>query len=171
MQKRSLLEDQGRRGAVSGSSRENDGIVKGKSMYKAKAYSAKGATSPLASSSIERRDATEHDVQIEILYCGICHSDLHSVRNEWSEFNPTVYPIVPGHEIVGRVTNVGGAVTKFKKGDIAAVGCMVDSDGTCAECRGGFEQFCPNLALTFNSPDKHLGLRQHRRGPEIRAAR
>jgi len=126
-------------------------------MYQAKAYSAASARSPLASTTIQRRDATEHDVQIEILYCGICHSDLHSVRNEWSEFNPTVYPIVPGHEIVGRVTNVGGAVTKFKKGDIAAVGCMVDSDGTCAECRGGFEQFCPNLALTFNSPDKHLG--------------
>src|SRR4051812_44858961 len=131
--------------------------MKGKCMYQAKAYSAASARSPLASTTIQRRDATEHDVQIEILYCGICHSDLHSVRNEWSEFNPTVYPIVPGHEIVGRVTNVGGAVTKFKKGDIAAVGCMVDSDGTCAECRGGFEQFCPNLALTFNSPDKHLG--------------
>ena len=107
--------------------------------------------------TIPRRDPTEHDVQIEILFCGICHSDLHSVRNEWSEFMPTVYPIVPGHEIVGRVTKVGSAVTKFKPGDLAAVGCMVDSDGTCPECRAGLEQFCPNLTLTFNFPDKHLG--------------
>ena len=131
--------------------------MKGKSMYKAKAYSAASATSALASTKIPRRDPTENDVQIEILYCGICHSDLHSVRNEWSEFMPTVYPIVPGHEIVGRVTKVGSAVTKFKAGDLAAVGCMVDSDGTCPECRAGFEQFCPNMTLTFNSPDKHLG--------------
>src|ERR1700730_2354073 len=127
------------------------------SMFNAKAYSAAGATSPLASTTIPRRDPTENDVQIEILFCGICHSDLHSVRNEWSEFMPTVYPIVPGHEIVGRVTKVGSAVTKFKPGDCGAVGCMVDSDGTCPECRAGFEQFCPNMILTFNSPDKHLG--------------
>ena len=126
-------------------------------MYKAKAYSAASATSPLASTTIPRRDPTENDVQMEILFCGICHSDLHSARNEWSEFMPTVYPIVPGHEIVGRVTKVGSAVSKFKPGDLAAVGCMVDSDGTCAECRAGFEQFCPNMTLTFNSPDKHLG--------------
>jgi uncharacterized zinc-type alcohol dehydrogenase-like protein len=126
-------------------------------MYKAKAYSAASATSSMASTTIPRRDATENDVQIEILFCGICHSDLHSVRNEWSEFMPTQYPIVPGHEIVGRVTKVGSAVTKFKPGDLAAVGCMVDSDGTCPECRAGFENFCPNLTLTFNSPDKHLG--------------
>lgn len=127
------------------------------SIYKAKAYSAASATSRLASAMIQRRDLTEHDVQIEILFCGICHSDLHSVRNEWSEFMPTVYPIVPGHEIVGRVTKVGSGVSKFKTGELAAVGCMVDSDGTCPECRAGFEQFCPNLTLTFNSPDKHLG--------------
>lgn len=126
-------------------------------MYKARAYSAGSATSPLAATTISRRDPTEHDVHIEILFCGICHSDLHSVRNEWSEFVPTVYPIVPGHEIVGRVIKVGSAVTKFKAGDLAAVGCMVDSDGTCPECRAGFEQFCPNMTLTFNSPDKHLG--------------
>jgi uncharacterized zinc-type alcohol dehydrogenase-like protein len=125
--------------------------------YNAKAYSAASATSPMASSTIPRREPTEHDVQIEILYCGICHSDLHSVRNEWSEFMPTVYPIVPGHEIVGRVAKVGSAVTKFKPGDLAAVGCMVDSDGTCPECKAGLEQFCPNFTLTFNSPDKHLG--------------
>ena len=126
-------------------------------MYKAKAYSAAGAASGLAHTTVPRRDATENDVQIEILFCGICHSDLHSVRNEWSEFMPTVYPIVPGHEIVGRVTKVGSAVSKFKPGDLAAVGCMVDSDQTCPECRAGFEQFCPNMVLTFNSPDKHLG--------------
>jgi alcohol dehydrogenase (NADP+) len=126
-------------------------------MQNAKAYSAASATSPLAFATIPRREPTEHDVQIEILFCGICHSDLHSVRNEWSEFMPTAYPIVPGHEIVGRVTKVGSAVTKFKCGDLAAVGCLVDSDGTCPECRAGFEQFCPNLTLTFNMPDKHLG--------------
>src|SRR5512136_507476 len=126
-------------------------------MYKVKAYSAASATSPLASTQIPRRDTTERDVQIEILFCGICHSDLHSVRNEWSSIMPTVYPIVPGHEIVGRVTKVGPAVTKFKPGDLAGVGCMVDSDGTCPECRAGLEQFCPNMTLTFNSPDKHLG--------------
>ncbi len=126
-------------------------------MYKAKAYSASSATSAVASTTIPRRDPMEHDVQIEVLFCGICHSDLHSVRNEWSEFMPTVYPIVPGHEIVGRVTKVGSAVKKFKPGDLAAVGCMVDSDGACPECRAGFEQFCPNVTLTFNMPDKHLG--------------
>src|SRR5438874_6514905 len=125
--------------------------------YKTKAYSAASATSPLASTIIPRRDPTERDVQIEILFCGICHSDLHSVRNEWSEFMPTNYPIVPGHEIVGRVTKVGSAVTKFKPGDLAAVGCMVDSDRTCPQCKAGLEQFCPNMTLTFNSPDKYLG--------------
>lgn len=126
-------------------------------MYKAKAYSAASATSPLASDAIARRDPGDRDVQIEILFCGICHSDIHSVRNEWSEFMGTVYPIVPGHEIVGRVTQVGSAVTHFKPGDLAAVGCLVDSDGTCPNCQAGLEQFCPNLTLTFNSPDKHLG--------------
>src|SRR2546425_11090270 len=125
--------------------------------YNAKAYSAASATSGLASTKINRRDPTDRDVQIEILFCGICHSDLHSVRNEWSEFMATNYPIVPGHEIVGRVTKVGSAVTKYKPGDVAAVGCMVDSDGTCAQCKAGLEQFCPNMILTFNSPDKHLG--------------
>ena len=126
-------------------------------MYKAKAYSAGSATSPLASTTVTRRDPTEHDLQIEILFCGICHSDLHQVRNEWSDVMPTVYPCVPGHEIVGRVTGVGTAVTGFKLGDLAAVGCMVDSDRTCPECRAGLEQFCPNLTLTYNFPDKHLG--------------
>src|SRR5438552_1560425 len=124
--------------------------------YNAKAYSAASAASGLASTKIKRRDPTDRDVQIEILFCGICHSDLHSVRNEWSEFMATNYPIVPGHEIVGRVTKVGSAVTKYKPGDLVAVGCMVDSDGTCPQCKAGLEQFCPNMILTFNSPDKHL---------------
>ena len=126
-------------------------------MYKTKAYAAGSATSPLASTTVTRRDPTEHDVQIEILFCGICHSDLHQVRNEWSNVMPTVYPCVPGHEIVGRVTRVGSAVAGFKPGDLAAVGCMVDSDRTCPECQAGLEQFCPNLTLTYNFPDKHLG--------------
>ena len=126
-------------------------------MYNAKAYSAASEKSPLASTTIARRDPTESDVQIEILFCGICHSDLHQARNEWSGVMPTVYPCVPGHEIVGRVTKVGSAVTKFKVGDLATVGCMVDSDGTCHECKQGLEQFCPNMTLTYNFPDKHTG--------------
>src|SRR5580704_15713324 len=108
-------------------------------MYKAKAYSVAGATSPFTSSTIERREPTEHDVQIEILFCGICHSDLHQARNEWSGVMPTVYPCVPGHEIVGRVTKVGSAVKKFKAGDLAAVGCMVASCGECENCKAGEE--------------------------------
>src|SRR2546427_1373829 len=126
-------------------------------MYKTKAYAAASAASPLAFTAISRRDPTEQDVQVEILYCGICHSALHQVRNEWSGVMPTVYPCVPGHEIVGRVTKVGSAVSKFKLGDLAAVGCMVDSDRVCPECQAGLEQFCPNMTLTYNSPDKHLG--------------
>jgi uncharacterized zinc-type alcohol dehydrogenase-like protein len=125
--------------------------------YNAKAYSAASATSPLASTTIPRRGPTEHDVQIEILFCGICHSDLHQVRNEWSGVMPTVYPIVPGHEIVGRVTKVGSEVNKYKPGDLAAVGCLVDSDRTCPQCKAGLEQFCPSLVLTYNGPDKYLG--------------
>src|SRR5246127_4087039 len=126
-------------------------------MYKAKAYSVASATSPFTSTTIARREPTEHDVQIEILFCGICHSDLHQARNEWSGLMPTVYPCVPGHEIVGRVTKVGSAVKKFKEGDLAAVGSMVDSDGTCPECKAGLEQFCANMILTYNFPDKHTG--------------
>jgi uncharacterized zinc-type alcohol dehydrogenase-like protein len=126
-------------------------------MYSAKAFSVSSATSPFAAATISRRDPTPADVQIEILFCGICHSDLHQARNEWSDVMPTVYPCVPGHEIVGRVTKVGSSVTKFKPGDLAAVGCMVDSDRTCPECKAGLEQFCPNFALTYNFPDKHLG--------------
>jgi uncharacterized zinc-type alcohol dehydrogenase-like protein len=126
-------------------------------MFNARAYSAASATSPLKSATIVRRDPTPSDVQIEILFCGICHSDLHTVRGEWSEFMTTTYPCVPGHEILGRVAKVGSAVTKFKPGDLAAVGCVVDSDGTCPECQAGLEQFCANATFTYNSPDKHLG--------------
>ena len=126
-------------------------------MYKAKAYSAASATSLLAFDTIPRRDTTDRDVQIEILYCGICHSDLHTVRNEWSSIMPTVYPVVPGHEIVGRVTTVGATVTKFKTGDLVGVGCLVDSDHTCPNCQDDLEQLCTNQTLTFNSPDIHLG--------------
>ena len=124
-------------------------------MHNTKAYSVASATSPLALSTISRRDPGEKDVQIDILFCGVCHSDLHQVRDEWNEVMPTVYPCVPGHEIVGRVTAVGSGVKKFKPGDLAAVGCMVDSDRTCPECKAGFEQFCPNFTLTYNFPDKH----------------
>lgn len=123
----------------------------------AKAYSASSATSPLAPSVIARRDLTEHDVQIEILFCGICHSDLHMARNEWSSVWATTYPCVPGHEIVGRVTKTGSAVSKFKEGETVAVGCLVDTDRTCPACQEGLEQFCPNYTLTYGSPDKHLG--------------
>jgi uncharacterized zinc-type alcohol dehydrogenase-like protein len=125
-------------------------------MYNAKAYSATSETSPVSSTTIARRDPTPNDVQIEVLFCGICHSDLHQIRNEWSAM-PTVYPCVPGHEILGRVTKTGSAVTKFKAGDLAAVGCLVDSCGVCGECKLSLEQFCPNATLTYNSPDKHTG--------------
>src|SRR5271166_5531619 len=126
-------------------------------MFNAKAYSTVSQTSPLAPTVIARRDPGKNDVQIEILFCGICHSDLHMARNEWSSVMARVYPCVPGHEIVGRVTKVGSAVTKFKAGDLAGVGCLVDSDGTCAACKEGLEQFCPNQVLTYGVPDKHLG--------------
>jgi len=126
-------------------------------MFNAKAYSATSATSPLAPSVIARRDPSENDVQIEILFCGVCHSDLHTARNEWSSIMQTAYPCVPGHEIVGRVTKVGSAVTRFKAGDTVGVGCMVGSDGTCRSCKAGLEQFCHNMVLTYNSPDKHSG--------------
>jgi uncharacterized zinc-type alcohol dehydrogenase-like protein len=124
-------------------------------MYQTKAYSAASASSPLASTQINRRHPTARDVQIEILYCGVCHSDLHFVRNEWGF---TQYPAVPGHEIVGRVAAVGEAVVKFKVGDTVGVGCLVDSCGACPDCRAGLEQFCPDMVMTYGSLDKHLNV-------------
>jgi uncharacterized zinc-type alcohol dehydrogenase-like protein len=121
-------------------------------------YAAQGPNTPLTPFRFERREPGLHDVQIEILYCGVCHSDLHQVRNEWQNAMPTVYPCVPGHEIVGRVVKTGSAVKKFKEGDIAAVGCMVDSCRTCQSCREGQEQYCEGVpVLTYNGEDKHLG--------------
>jgi alcohol dehydrogenase (NADP+) len=120
-----------------------------------KAYSASSPTSALSATTIPRREPTETDVGIEILFCGICHSDLHYARNEWHDFMQTVYPCVPGHEIVGRVTEVGSAVQGFKPGDLVGVGCLVDSDGTCPNCKEGLEQFCPNATLTYGSADRH----------------
>jgi len=124
-------------------------------MYPAKAYAAQSATAPLAPFSFERRDPGPLDVQIEVQFCGVCHSDLHTARNEW---HGTTYPCVPGHEIVGRVTGVGAEVKKFKVGDLAGVGCMVDSCRTCPSCRENLEQFCEKeTTFTYNSPDKKSG--------------
>ena len=126
--------------------------------YPAKAYSARSATSALAQDTIKRRAPRPQDVQIEILYCGVCHSDLHQVRDEWHEALPTVYPCVPGHEIVGRVVRAGNAVKKFKEGDLAAVGCLVDSCRQCENCREGLEQYCEKIpTFTYNGEDKVLG--------------
>jgi uncharacterized zinc-type alcohol dehydrogenase-like protein len=126
-------------------------------MYKARAYSAVRVNAPLSTDAITRRDPTERDVQIEILFCGVCHSDLHYARDEWHSVLPTVYPCVPGHEIVGRVTRIGSGVTHYQVGDIVGVGCLVDSDHTCPNCKAGLEQFCPNQTMTYGSTDKHLG--------------
>jgi uncharacterized zinc-type alcohol dehydrogenase-like protein len=121
----------------------------------ARAYAAQSATSPLAPHAIQRRLPTADDVAINILYCGVCHTDLHMARNEWQN---TVYPCVPGHEIVGRVVQAGKNVKKFKEGDLVAVGCMVDSCRECDNCKRGLEQYCQKgFTLTYNSPDKHLG--------------
>jgi len=120
-----------------------------------KAYAAQSPASPLAPHAIERRQPTATDVEIDILYCGVCHSDLHFARNEWGF---TQYPVVPGHEILGRVTRVGAKVAKFKVGDLASVGCLVDSCRACDCCRKGLEQYCTGGAtFTYNGEDKHLG--------------
>jgi uncharacterized zinc-type alcohol dehydrogenase-like protein len=127
-------------------------------VFTARAYAAQSAKSAMAPFTVHRRSPRPQDVQIEILYCGVCHSDLHQVRNEWQSVMPTVYPCVPGHEIVGRVVKAGSAVRKFKEGDIAAVGCLVDSCRVCASCRAGQEQYCENsFTLTYNGEDKILG--------------
>jgi uncharacterized zinc-type alcohol dehydrogenase-like protein len=121
----------------------------------ARAYAAFDPKSPLGPFSVSRRAPGPCDVQVEILFCGVCHSDLHTARSEWQG---TTYPVVPGHEILGRVVQVGAQVTKFKAGDIAAVGCMVDSCRTCPDCRDGLEQYCQGPAtFTYNGPDTHLG--------------
>jgi uncharacterized zinc-type alcohol dehydrogenase-like protein len=126
--------------------------------YPVKAYGAQSKESALAPLSIVRREPRPQDVQLKIMYCGVCHSDLHQVRDEWHDVMPTIYPCVVGHEIVGRVTKVGSAVTRFKEGDLAAVGCMVDSCRVCENCRAGFEQYCDQIAtFTYNSEDKLLG--------------
>ena len=127
--------------------------------HTARAFAAQGPTAPLGAASIQRRDPLPDDIEIEILFCGVCHSDLHAARNEWIDFLPTVYPCVPGHEIVGRVKKVGKEVKKFKEGDLAAVGCMVNSCGVCDSCKEGMEQHCDNAAtiFTYNSEDKILG--------------
>ncbi|NNE42781.1 MAG: NAD(P)-dependent alcohol dehydrogenase, partial [Gemmatimonadetes bacterium] len=126
--------------------------------YPARAFAADSPTSALAAATIQRREPGPQDVQIQILYCGVCHSDLHTVRDEWNAHVPTEYPCVPGHEIVGRVVKVGSAVKGFREGDLAAVGCMVDSCGDCPECKDDLEQFCHAPAtFTYNSPDPHLG--------------
>ncbi len=120
-----------------------------------RAYAAQSPTSTLAPHTIERREPTASDVEIDILYCGVCHSDLHFARNEWGF---TQYPVVPGHEILGRVTRVGAKVSKFKVGDLASVGCLVDSCRTCAHCTQGLEQYCLGGPIfTYNGEDKHLG--------------
>lgn len=122
-----------------------------------KAYAAQSSSSPLGPTTITRREPTPTDVEIDIMYCGVCHSDLHFARNEWGFTN---YPVVPGHEILGRVSRVGAKVSRFKVGDLAAVGCLVDSCRTCAHCKCGLEQYCVGTGgpiFTYNGEDKHSG--------------
>ncbi len=123
--------------------------------FEVKAYGTQAADAPIKLMNIDRREVLEKDIEIEILYCGVCHSDLHTAKNDWGF---TAYPAVPGHEIVGRVTKVGSAVSKVKVGDIAAVGCLVDSCRECDNCKHNLEQFCSNgMVGTYNGKDKHLG--------------
>lgn len=124
--------------------------------FSIKAFGTEAPEADLKQINIKRREVTAKDVEIDILYCGVCHSDIHTARNEWPG---TIYPNVPGHEIVGRITKVGSGVTKFKAGDLAAVGCMVDSCRVCESCKEGLENYCENgMTGTYNSPDKHLGI-------------
>jgi len=118
------------------------------------AYAAASAKSPLTRFSFTRRDVLPDDVKIDILFCGVCHSDVHTARDEW---RGTTYPCVPGHEIIGRVVAVGCNVKKFKEGDLAAVGCMVDACRDCRSCHENLEQFCEDVVFTYNSPDEHTG--------------
>lgn len=124
-----------------------------------KAYGAKDSKADLESMDIERRAVNDNDIKIEISYCGVCHSDIHTVRNDWKN---SVYPVVPGHEIIGRITETGSKVSNFKKGDLVGVGCLVDSCQTCSACEDDLEQFCEKEAtFTYNSEDKHLGGRTY----------
>lgn len=124
-----------------------------------KAFGTVASDAPLKEIHIQRREVTPKDIEIEILYCGVCHSDLHTARNDWGG---SVYPVVPGHEIVGKVTKVGSGVTKLKVGDLAAVGCLVDSCRECDSCQHDLEQYCLNgFTGTYNSPDKHLHLQTY----------
>jgi uncharacterized zinc-type alcohol dehydrogenase-like protein len=135
--------------------KERAGCATFRFMYNAKAYAVTSSTAPLAPFAFPRRDPGPLDVQIQILFCGICHTDVHIARNEWQG---TTYPCVPGHEVIGRVVKVGAKVKKFREGDLAGVGCMVDSCRTCENCREGLEQFCLEAPIwTYNSPDKHSG--------------
>ncbi len=121
-------------------------------MTAVKAYAAQSASTPLALWNLERREPKPHDVELEILFCGVCHSDLHTVRGEWGG---TIYPCVPGHEIVGRVTRVGDHVKKYKEGDLAGIGCLVDSCRECNSCKDGLEQYCENgMVGTYNGQEK-----------------
>lgn len=122
-------------------------------MAKAIGYAAYDPKKPLAPFNFERREVGANDVEIEILFCGVCHSDLHQVRDEWGN---STFPMVPGHEIVGRVTKVGSAVTKFKAGNLAGVGCLVDSCRSCPDCEDSLEQYCNHAVFTYNSPDKQM---------------
>ncbi|WP_439480435.1 NAD(P)-dependent alcohol dehydrogenase [Chryseobacterium aquaticum] len=123
--------------------------------YSVKAYGTESKEADLQELNIERREPTSKDVEIEILYCGVCHSDLHTARNDWGG---TMYPSVPGHEIVGKITRIGSDVTKFKVGDLAGVGCIVDSCGTCESCKQDLEQYCQTgFVGTYNGKDEHLG--------------
>lgn len=123
--------------------------------YSVKAYGTESKEADLKEMNIERREATPKDIEIEILFCGVCHSDLHTARNDWGG---TKYPAVPGHEIVGRITKVGSEVSKFKVGDLAGVGCIVDSCGTCESCKQDLEQYCQTgFVGTYNGKDEHLG--------------
>lgn len=123
-----------------------------------KAYGTESAEADLKQLNINRRSVDVKDVEIDILYCGVCHSDLHFARNDWGM---TQYPVVPGHEIVGRVTHVGAGVSKYKEGDLVAVGCLVDSCRTCNNCKADLEQYCPEWVGTYGGYDKHLETNTH----------
>jgi alcohol dehydrogenase (NADP+) len=142
-------------GVATGAPTAQTGVPVGNGPFSARAYGATSATSPLGPLQIQRRAIGPNDVLLDVLYCGICHSDIHVARSEWG---PSRYPCVPGHEIIGRVQAVGSAVTKFKVGDIGGVGAMVNSCGICENCLADLEQYCLNgNTLTYDSPDRVHG--------------